>query len=64
MKVPEYPIVYTKCQEYDPYDPKANKLGLRSFWRADYKGQSIAWGDTKAECMKNAKNYLKGEGKG
>ena len=44
-------IEYVKCVEYNPYSPKANKLGLKNFWRADYNGESIAYGDTKKECI-------------
>lgn len=51
-------VDFVKCEEYNPYHPKANSLGMRSFWRADYKGNSIAYGDTKAECVKYARNYL------
>lgn len=52
-------IEYIKCQEYNPYSAKANKLGLKIFWRAEYRGEVIAYGDTKKECIQNAKNYLK-----
>lgn len=51
-------VEYVKCQDYDPYHPKADSLGMHSFWRADSNGETIATADTKAECMRKAKEYL------
>ena len=44
-------VNFVKCTEYNPYHEKANSLGIRSFWRADYNGLSLAWADTKKECI-------------
>ena len=40
-------IEYVNCQEYDPYNERSNSLGMHTFWRADYKGQTIGYGETK-----------------
>lgn len=53
-------VDFLKCEEYNPLHPKANSIGMRSFWRADYYGETIATlCDTKAECVKEARRFLK-----
>lgn len=53
-------VDFVKCQEYDPYNPKADSLGLHYFWRADLCGETIATAcETKAECMKKVREYLR-----
>lgn len=60
MKVNLKDIEFTKCEEYNSIHPKANSLGMRKFWRADYCGVTVATlCDTKAECVQKAKMYLK-----
>ena len=53
-------VTFIKCQEYNPYHPKANSLGMRSFWRADCGGETIATlCDTKAECEREVRSIIK-----
>lgn len=52
-------VEYVKCQEYDPLSNRADALGMRTFWRADVGSQSIAYGDTKKECMDEARAYIR-----
>lgn len=55
-------VEFKKCEEYNPMHPKANSMGMRKFWRADYNGQTIATlCDTKTECVAEVRRYLKGE---
>lgn len=51
-------VDFIRCEEYSPFSPRRNALGLKTFWRADYAGESIAYGDTKAECRKEARSKL------
>lgn len=52
-------VTFTKCKEYAPYSDKADKLGMKTFWRADYNGETLAIADTKAECVKEARTALR-----
>lgn len=53
-------VEFIKCEEYDPFDTRANSYGMRSFWRADYYGETIVTScDTKAECIKEVRAYIK-----
>ena len=51
-------VDFIKCSEYDPFSSKANSLGMKTFWRADYNGETIAYGDTKAKCLKEVRRYI------
>lgn len=52
-------VEFVKCEEYNPMHRKANSLGVRSFWRADYHGETIATlCDTKAECMREVRRII------
>lgn len=48
-------LEFVKCVEYNPYSERANNLGMVYFWRAEYNGRQIAYGDTKKECVDNAR---------
>lgn len=53
-------VMFIKCEEYDPYHNRANKYGMRTLWRADYHGKTIAsLCDTKAECIEKVKEYIR-----
>ena len=52
-------VVYVKCQEFDPLSSRSDSQGMRTFWRADVGSQSIAYGDTKKECIEDARAYMR-----
>lgn len=53
-------VDFVKCEEYNPYSSRSNKFGMRTFWRADYHGETIATlCDTKAECISEVRAYIK-----
>lgn len=53
-------VDFVKCEEYNPYHKKANRLGMRTFWRADYYGKTIVTlCDTKAECVQEVREYIR-----
>ena len=47
-----------QIESYDPYNPRANKLGMVKEWvgRNRY-GNAVVFGNTKSECMKEARSY-------
>jgi hypothetical protein len=47
-----------KIENYDPYNSKSDKNGMVTEWvgRNDW-GNAVVFGDTKAECIKEAKRY-------
>lgn len=60
MKIKIKDVEFLKCEEYNPYHPKANSYGMRTFWRADYCGQTIVTlCDTKAECILEARAWIR-----
>ena len=53
-------VNFERCEEYNPFSPRANKLGMCSFWRADYYGDTIATAcRTKAECVAEVRRYIR-----
>ena len=52
-------VVYVKCQEYSPLSKRADASGMKTFWRADVGFETIAYGDTKKECMEEARRYVR-----
>lgn len=56
MKLKE--VEFNKCAEYKPLSSQANALGMRSFWRATHRGKTIATAYTKAECLKEVRDYI------
>lgn len=53
-------ITFEKIQNYDPFNCRADFLGMVTEWvgRNPY-GNAIAFGDTKAECVADARRYIK-----
>jgi hypothetical protein len=49
-----------KIENYDPYNSRANRYGMVTEWvgRNEW-GNAVVFGDTKAECMKEARHYNK-----
>ncbi len=47
-----------QIQNFDAYNPRADKNGMVKEWvgRNEY-GFAVAFGDTKAECIKDARAY-------
>ncbi len=54
MKMTE--LTFEKIQNYDPYNRRAKSNGMVTEWVARNEwGNAVAFGDTKAECMKDAR---------
>lgn len=54
MKLSE--LTFEKIWNYDPYNSRANKAGMVSEWVARNEwGNAVAFGDTKAECLQDAR---------
>ena len=47
-----------KIESYDPYNSRAKSNGMVTEWvgRNEW-GNAVVFGDTKAECMKEARKY-------
>lgn len=54
MKIKD--LSFEKIQNYDPYNERAKANGMVTEWvaRNEY-GNAVAFGYTKAECMKDAR---------
>lgn len=51
-------LTFEKIWNYDPLNPKADKLGMVSEWVGRNRwGNAVAFGDTKKECMEDARKY-------
>ena len=49
-------LSFEKIENYDPYNSRANRYGMVKEWVARNEwGNAVAFGDTKAECMKDAR---------
>lgn len=58
MKMTE--LTFEKIENYDPYNSKAKANGMVTEWVARNEwGNAIAFGNTKAECMKDARRICK-----
>lgn len=57
-------LTFEKIQNYDPYNDRANNLGMVTEWvaRNEY-GNSVAFGNTKAECQADARRYIASQNK-
>ena len=61
MKVTD--LQFEKIKNYDPFNSRADKSGMVSEWVARNEwGNSIAFGYTKAECVKDARSYISRQG--
>lgn len=55
-------LTFEKIKTYDPFCERANKIGMVSEWVARNSwGNSVAFGATKKECVKDAREYIKRE---
>lgn len=55
-------LTFEQIQIYDPLHSKSNRLGIRKEWVARNQwGNAVAFGDTKAECIKDARRYCQKE---
>lgn len=53
-------LVFEKITNYDPYNSRANASGMVSEWVArNAWGNAVAFGDTKADCVKEARGYIR-----
>ena len=53
-------IKFEKIENYDPLNRRAKENGMVSEWvgRNEW-GNAIAFGNTKAECIQDAKSYIR-----
>lgn len=53
-------LTFEKIQNYDPYNARANANGMVTEWVArNGWGNAVAFGNTKKECVEDARNYIK-----
>lgn len=52
-------LQFEKIENYDPYNSRAKGNGMVTEWvaRNDW-GNAVAFGNTKAECMADARKYI------
>ena len=56
-------LQFVKVRNYDPLNSRADKSGVVSEWVArNGWGNAIAFGYTKAECVKDARSYISRQG--
>jgi len=52
-------LTFERIENYDPLNSRAKKNGMVTEWVAkNYWGNAVAFGDTKAECMADARRYV------
>lgn len=53
-------LTFEQITTFDLYHPKADKNGFVKEWVARNQwGNAVAFGNTKAECLKDARRYIK-----
>ncbi|OUO26566.1 hypothetical protein [Eubacterium sp. An3] len=58
MKISD--LKFEAIYSYDPLHSKSNYLGMRKEWVARNEwGNAVAFGDTKAECIEDARRYCR-----
>lgn len=51
-------LSFEKIENYDPYHDRAKSNGMVTEWVArNHWGNAVAFGNTKAECMADAREY-------
>ena len=52
-------LTFERIEHYDPFNLRAKKNGTVSEWvaRNDW-GNAVAFGNTKAECLQDARRYI------
>lgn len=62
MKLNE--LYFEKIEIYDPFNSRAKGNGMVSEWVARNKyGNAVAFGNTKADCTKDARRYIEVQAK-
>lgn len=52
-------LTFDKIQSYDPFNRRANTVGIVTEWVARNEwGNAVAFGDTKKECVEDARRYI------
>lgn len=52
-------LYFEKIQNYDPYNSRAKSNGMVTEWVARNEwGNAVAFGNTKAECVADARRYI------
>ena len=55
-------LKFEKIDNYDPFNSRAKSNGMVSEWVArNAWGNTIAFGDTKAKCKEDARNYIRNQ---
>ncbi len=53
-------LSFEKIENYDPYNSRSKKNGMVTEWVARNSwGNAVAFGDTKSECVADARRYCK-----
>lgn len=65
MKLKFTDLIFETIHYYDPFNKRSNSIGIVTSWVARNPfGNSVAFGDTKAECEKDARRWIKyGQGR-
>lgn len=51
-------LTFTQTMSYDPFHSRSDRSGMRKEWIAKNQwGNAVAFGDTKAECVEDARRY-------
>lgn len=57
MKLKE--LIFERIEHYDPYNSRSKSNGMVSEWVARNSwGNAVAFGNTKAECLQDARRYV------
>ena len=60
MKISD--LTFEKIEKYDSFNSKAKPNGMVSEWVArNPYGNAVAFGKTKTECIKDARNYCRNQ---
>lgn len=52
-------LIFERIEHYDPYNLRAKNNGMVSEWVARNQwGNAVAFGDTKKECLQDARRYV------
>lgn len=58
MKIKD--LVFEKIENYDPFNSMAKRNGMVTEWVARNEwGNAVAFGNTKADCVQDARRYCK-----
>ena len=55
-------MTFDKIENYDPYNSRANRYGMVKEWVGrNGWGNAVVFGNTKAECIEEAKRYIEAQ---